>query len=50
MQQILAIQVADHLDRQTLPAELVKHRQHADLAACVGTVFDEVVGPDMIPM
>ena len=35
-------------DRQALSGELVNDVQHAELPAVVGTILDEVVGPDMV--
>lgn len=37
-------------DGQALPGKLVDHVEHAELSAIVGSVLDEVVGPNMVGM
>ena len=37
-------------DRQALVRELIDHIEHPVLAAIMGAVLDEVVGPDMVGM
>ena len=37
-------------DRQTFVSELVEHVQHPVLATIVGSILDEVIGPDMIAL
>ena len=37
-----------HTDRQALTAELVDDAQHPERLSIVGTICDEVIGPDMI--
>ncbi len=45
---IVRYQSPGDFDGQTLPGELVDHRQHAEGPAIVGPGLDEVIGPDMI--
>lgn len=47
---ILAVELALHIDRQTRPAVRVDHRQYPEGTAVMGAVLDEVVRPDMIAM
>ncbi len=42
------VQLALDRDRQALTGELVDHGQHAERPAIVGSVHDEVIGPDMV--
>ncbi len=37
-------------DRQAFPRVLVDHRQHAERSAIMGSVHDEVIRPDMLPV
>jgi len=41
---------AGDTDRQAFMGELVEHVEHPILASVMGTVLDEVVGPDMIAL
>jgi UvrD/REP helicase N-terminal domain len=45
---IMRIQSPRHPDRQRLPGEFVDDIQHAQLAAVMRTILDEIVGPDMV--
>ncbi len=49
MQDIVRSQSPGDFDGQTLTAELIDHRQHAEGSAVVGSGLDEVIGPDMVP-
>src|SRR5690606_11060817 len=42
------IELAIDADRKRLMRELVDHVEHAVLPSVMGSVFDEVVGPDMV--
>ena len=48
LQDIIRVQPAGHDDHQTDRSELVDHGEHAELAAVMGPVLDEIVGPDMV--
>ena len=42
------LELAGDTDRQAFMSELVEHVEHPIPASVMGTVLDEVVGPDMI--
>ena len=44
------LELAVDPDRQAFAGELVDDVEHAELAAVMGAVLDEVVGPDMVGM
>jgi hypothetical protein len=44
------LELAGDTDRQTFVGELVEHVEHPVLASIVGTILDEVIGPDMIAL
>ncbi len=44
------LELAGDTDRQAFMGELVEHVEHPILASVMGTVLDEVVGPDMIAL
>ena len=50
LQNRLVVQPPLGPDRQALPGVLVDHRQHPEGPAVFGTVHDEVIGPDMVPI
>ena len=47
-QHIIVPQSSGNVDRQTFARELVDHRQHLDRTPIMGTVLNEVIGPDMV--
>jgi len=47
-QHVIAVEPPGDQDRQTFPAELVDHHQHAKYPAVMGAILDEIVGPDMM--
>ena len=48
MEHVIGTKMPGDLDRQTLPCELVDHRQHAKRPSVVCPALDEVVGPDVV--
>ena len=45
---VRGLELAGDPDRQALVGELVDHVQHPVLAAVMGAILDEVVGPDVV--
>ena len=44
------LQLPAHPDGDAFPCELIDHVEHAEFSSIVGSILDEVVGPDMIGM
>ena len=48
MQNLVRVELAIHDDGQSAPGELIDDSQHPECLAFVGSIHDEVIGPDMI--
>ena len=48
VQYIVRVQSSIDDDGHTSPGELIDHGEHTELPSIVGSVHDEVIGPDMI--
>ena len=50
IQDVLAVELPPDADRQAFPGIFVDDGQHVERLAIMGTVLDEVVGPDVVAM
>jgi hypothetical protein len=48
MQNLVRVELAIHDDGQAAPGELIDDSQHPECLAFMGSIYDEVMGPDMI--